>query len=259
MELKMEKLNIDGANIAYARHGKGMPMVLVHGYPLDHTIWDEVVPQLEKKFDLIIPDLRGFGESDVKASDNTLTGYATDIATLLNYLKIEKACLAGHSMGGYVALAFAREFPERISGLAMISSQTASDTPEIREGRLSTARQVMEKGVGMVVEAMTPKLSTNERVQDFVKRLIAQQRPEGISNALKAMAGRPDSSELFTTFKFPVVIVHGDADLLIPIKRGREMKAALPSANYFELAGLGHMAMMEKPPVVTKALRTLIK
>jgi pimeloyl-ACP methyl ester carboxylesterase len=118
---------------------------------------------------------------------------------------------------------------------------------------------VIEKGVGMVVEAMTPKLSTNERVQDFVKRLIAQQRPEGISNALKAIAGRSDSSELFATFKFPVVIVHGDADLLIPIKRGREMKAALPSANYFELAGLGHMAMMEKPPVVTKALSTLIK
>jgi 3-oxoadipate enol-lactonase len=257
MEVKMDKLNIDGANIAFIRRGKGSPLVLLHGYPLDHTIWDGVVPLLEKEFDLIIPDMRGFGKSDVNASDDNLTNYATDMAKLLNHLKIGKAGLAGHSMGGYVALAFAREFPDRVSGLAMISSQTLSDTPEIRESRLSTARQVMEKGVGIVVEAMTPKLSTDERVQDFVKRLIAHQRPEGISNALKAMAGRTDSSELFPTFKFPVVIVHGDADLLIPIKRAREMRAALPTAYYIELAGLGHMAMMEKPDDVTKALTSL--
>jgi 3-oxoadipate enol-lactonase len=255
----MEKLNIDGTGIAYIRRGRGSPLVLIHGYPLDHTIWNGVVLLLEKEFDLIIPDMRGFGKSDVKASDDNLTIFATDMAKLLNQLKIGNACLAGHSMGGYVALAFARQYPERVSGLAMVSSQTPSDTPEIRESRLATARQVVEKGVGLVVEAMTPKLSTEKRIQDYVKRLIAEQRPEGLSNALKAMAGRADSSELFSTFKFPVVIVHGDADLLIPIKRAREMKAALPTAFYFELAGLGHMAMMEKPDAVAKALTSLIE
>ncbi len=254
----MEKLNIDGIDIAYVRRGRGTPLVLIHGYPLDHTIWDGVATLLDKEFDLIIPDLRGFGESGVMESDNSIIGYATDIAGLLSHLKIKKANLAGHSMGGYVALAFAREFPERVSGLAMVSSQTVADTPETRENRLSTAKQVMEKGVGVVVESMTPKLSTDQRVQDFVQHLITRQRPTGICNALNAMAGRPDSTELFATFKFPVLIIHGDADVLIPVKRGREMKAALPSAQYFELAGLGHMAMMEKPEAVADALRSFV-
>ena len=253
----MEKLNIDGIDLAYVRRGRGNSLVLIHGYPLDHTIWDEVGPFMEKDFDLIIPDLRGFGESGVMESDNSIIGYATDIAGLLSHLKIKKASLAGHSMGGYVALAFAREFPDRVSGLAMVSSQTGADTPEIRENRLSTAKQVMEKGVGVVAEAMTPKLSTDKRVQDFAQHLIGKQRPKGISNALNSMAGRPDSTELFGTFKFPVLIIHGDADLLIPVKRGREMKAALPAAQYFELAGRGHMAMMEKPEAVAGALRRL--
>ena len=188
----MEKLNIDGMDIAYVRQGKGKPLVLIHGYPLDHTIWDEISPFLEKEFDLIIPDLRGFGESGVVESDNSIIGYATDIAGLLGHLKIKRAGLAGHSMGGYIALAFAREFPDRISGLAMVSSQTVADTPETRENRLSTAKQVMEKGVGVVVESMTPKLSTDKRIQDFAHQLIGKQRPKGISNALNSMAGRPD-------------------------------------------------------------------
>jgi len=254
----MEKLNIDGIDIAYVRRGKGNPLVLIHGYPLDHTIWDEVVPLMEKDFDLIIPDLRGFGESGIMESDNSILGYATDIAGLLSQLKIKKASIAGHSMGGYVALAFAREFPDRVSGLAMVSSQIGADTPETKESRLSTAKQVMEKGVSVVAESMTPKLSADKRVQDFAQHLIGKQRPNGVSNALNSMAGRSDSSELFGKFKFPVLIIHGDADLLIPVKRGREMKAALPAAQYFELAGRGHMAMMEKPEAVANAFQSFV-
>jgi 3-oxoadipate enol-lactonase len=231
---------------------------LIHGYPLDHTIWEQVGSISEKEFDLIIPDLRGFGGSDAKEFDNSVNGFARDIGGLLNHLNVKKACLAGHSMGGYVALAFAREFPDKVSGLAMVSSQILSDTPEIREGRLNTATQVMEKGVGTVVDTMAPKLSTDENIRGYVKCLIALQRPIGISNALKAIAGRPDSSELFASFKFPVVIMHGDADVLIPTKRGREMKATLPSAYYYELEGIGHMPMMEDPNAVAEALSVLV-
>ena len=255
----MEKLNVNGIDIAYVRYGKGVPIVLIHGYPLDHTIWDEIGPYLEKDFDLIIPDLRGFGESGVMESDHSIIAYATDIAALLSRLKIEKAILAGHSMGGYVALAFAQEFPERVSGLVMVSTQTVADTPENKATRLATAKQVMGKGVGIVVEAMTPKLSSEPRIRDFVKLLISHQQTLGVSNALNAMAGRFDLTELFTTFKFPTVIIHGDVDMLIPVNRGREMKAALPSAEYFELAGLGHMAMMENPRTVADAFRSFVK
>src|SRR5512135_3435417 len=112
--MEMQKVNIDGVNLAYARRGTGAPMVLIHGYPLDHSIWDEIAPFLEHDFELIIPDLRGFGESDVMEADDSIIEYASDIAGLLDHLKIRKAFLAGHSMGGYVALAFAREYEARV-------------------------------------------------------------------------------------------------------------------------------------------------
>jgi 3-oxoadipate enol-lactonase len=254
----MERVNIDGINIAFDRRGKGVPLVLIHGYPLDHTIWEEVAVSLVDEFDLIIPDLRGFGASDAIEADDSIIDYATDVAGLLNHLKIKKAYLVGHSMGGYVVMAFAREYQERVSGVGLVSTQTQADTPERRKGRVATAKQVLAQGMGIVVESMTPKLSADGRVQDFARSLITRQRPLGIFGALNAMAGRPDSTELLTTFNFPAVIVHGDTDALIPVERGREMKAALPSAHYVELAGSGHMPMMENPKAVADAIRFFV-
>jgi pimeloyl-ACP methyl ester carboxylesterase len=251
-----EKVNIDGINLAYARRGRGAPLVLIHGYPLDHSIWNELIPLLEPSFDLIVPDLRGFGRSDVLEADDSIIDYASDIADLLRRLKIKRAYLAGHSMGGYVALAFAREYEQRVLGLAMIASQTLADPPERKEARYATAKQVVEEqSVGTVVEAMAPKLSADMRIQEFARNLISKQPPLGIFSALYAMADRPDSSDIFAAFPFPVVIVHGDADALIPVDRGREMKASLQSAHYVELPGVGHLPMMENPQAVAGALQ----
>jgi 3-oxoadipate enol-lactonase len=255
----MQKLNIAGINIAYERRGHGEPLVLIHGYPFDHTIWDEVAPLLENDFDLIIPDLRGFGQSDLMEADSSIVDFASDLADLLTHLKIKRAILAGHSMGGYVALAFAREYPGRVSGLGLISSQVLADPPDRKEGRYETAKQVIGHGTSIVVDSMTPQLSTDERVRTFVRELISKQKPLAISNALTAMAERPDSNDLLPNFKFPVVIIHGDADALIPVERGREMKAALPAAHFIELVGLGHMTMMESPQTVADALRLFLK
>jgi 3-oxoadipate enol-lactonase len=256
--MESAKLNIDGIDIAYIRRGKGMPLILIHGYPLDHSIWDKVAPLLVDDFDLTIPDLRGFGGSDLIEADQSIIDYASDLAGLMTHFRIRKAALVGHSMGGYVALAFAREYPERVSALAMIASQVLADPPERKEGRYATAKQVMEQGVGPVVESMTPKLSADPGVQAFVRELMSKQRPMAVASALKVMAERPDSADMFATFRFPVVIVHGDADALIPVDRSREMKAALGSARYAELAGVGHMPMLEKPEAVAEALHFFV-
>ena len=107
----IKKLTLTGIDLAYDRRGSGTPLVLIHGYPLDHSIWDEVAGLLENDFDLIIPDVRGFGESTAVDEPYTMTNLAGDVAALLDSLEIEKAAFAGHSMGGYVALAFAKAFP----------------------------------------------------------------------------------------------------------------------------------------------------
>ena len=254
----MKKVNINGIQIAYARKGTGKPLVLVHGYPLDHTIWDEVVSLLENDFDIIFPDLRGFGQSDVVESQYKILDMATDIAGLLDQLGFKKAAIAGHSMGGYISLAFARAYPDRVTGLGLIASQALADPPENKIGRYDAAEEIMKTGVEPVAEGMSTKLTPDERVQAYVRGLIAAQHPAGLAGALKAMAERDDSSSILSSFQFPVVLIHGKADELIPVQRAQEIKSAISQATLMELSSVGHMPMMENPQATATALKTLL-
>ena len=241
----MDTVAVNGINLAYTRLGKGAPLMLVHGFPLDSSSWNELIPYLKDHFDLILPDLRGFGKSTTVESPYTLSDMADDLAGLLDHLGVEKTALAGHSMGGYISLAFAKKYPQRVIGLGLVASQAAADAPEGKERRYKTAADVAEKGVGVVVEAMTPKLSADVRVQEFVRGVIERQSKQAVIGALKAMAEREDAMPILSSFNFPLVLIHGDADQLIPIERAKEIKSANPSATLLELKGAGHMPMME--------------
>jgi pimeloyl-ACP methyl ester carboxylesterase len=253
----METVDVNGIRLAYDRRGKGAPLVLLHGYPLDHHLWDEVAPLLEDTFDLILPDLRGFGESSTIDSFYAMEDYATDIGSLLDKLGIKKAALAGHSMGGYVALAFVRLFPERVRGLGLVSSQVLADPTERKEARYKSAAEVMEHGIDSVVETMAPKFTSNEKLQAFARASMERQQPAAYIGALKAMASRVDSTPLLASFRFPVVLIHGTSDELIPIDRAREVKAALPQAHLVEISGAGHIPMMEDKEKTAEALKFL--
>jgi 3-oxoadipate enol-lactonase len=253
----MEKINVNDIELAYERHGKGTPLVLLHGYPLDHHLWDEVVPLLKDTFDLIIPDLRGFGESTTVETPYTMDDFASDIAGLLDKLGIQKTAIAGHSMGGYVALAFARLYPERISGLGLVSTQVLADPPDRKEGRYKSAAEVAEKGISGVVDVMTARLTSNEQVQAFARKSMERQQPIAYIGALQAMAERQDATALLASMKYPIVVIHGDADIMIPVDRGREVKAALSEAHLVEIKGAGHMPMCEAPNEIAQALMML--
>jgi len=254
----MERVSVNGIQLAYIRKGTGKPLVLVHGYPLDHSIWNEILPFLENDFDIILPDLRGFGQSDVVESQYKIADMATDIAGLLDELGIEKIALVGHSMGGYVSLAFANAYPKRVLGLGLVASQVLADTPDRKQGRYEAAEEILKTGVEPVAKAFSPKLTPDKRVQAYVYGLIAGQRPAGLAGALKAMAERDDSTSILSGFKFPVAIIHGDLDALIPIQRAQEIKAAIPHATLTELLGVGHMPMLEDPQATATALKNLL-
>lgn len=255
--MEMKTFTVNGIEIAYERRGSGEPLLLIHGFPFDHTAWNSVIPLLENDFDVILPDLRGFGKSSSPESVYRIADMAVDLAGLLDHLSIEKAAVAGHSMGGYVSLAFAKACPNRVSGLALISSQAAADSPERKEGRYKTAQEVEEKGVGAVADAMTPKLSANAEVQKLVRELIQKQGKPGVVGALKAMAEREDMTSILPAFDFPVVLVHGDSDELIPLEKSEEMKTLLPASQLVVLPGAGHMPMVEFPKETAEALKLL--
>jgi pimeloyl-ACP methyl ester carboxylesterase len=253
----MQKISVNGISLAYERCGKGAPLLLVHGFPLDHTTWEPLVPHLEASFDLILPDLRGFGQADAPDGAYTVEQMASDLAALLDVLKIKQTYVAGHSMGGYVSLAFARAYPERVLGLGMIGSQAAADSPEGKAKRYATVGEVAVNGVSAVV-GMSEKLSANLAHVPFFRELILHQHPSGVIGGLKAMAERPDASQLFAVFDFPVVLVHGQVDGLISPERSREMKALLPSAKLTELPGVGHSPALEAPVETAQALSTFL-
>jgi len=253
----MEQININGIKLAYIRQGKGTPLVLLHGYPLDHQLWDEVIPLLKDSFDLIVPDLRGFGESTTVDTPYTMDDIASDIAGLLDHLGVQKTAIVGHSMGGYVALAFARLYPERMNGLGLVSSQLLADPPDRKEGRYKTAADVAEKGISGVVDAMTSKFTSSPQWQAFARKNMEEQRPAAYVGALKAMAERVDSTPLLSSIKYPVVVIHGNADMLIPIDRAREVKAALPKTHLVEVKGVGHVPMLDAPHDTAQGLMQL--
>jgi 3-oxoadipate enol-lactonase len=253
----MEKVNVNGIELAYTRRGNGTPLVLLHGFPLDHHLWDETAAHLEGIFDLIMPDLRGFGGSTTVDTPYTMDDLASDIAGLLDQLGVEKAAIAGHSMGGYVALAFARLHPGRVSGLGLISSQVLADPPDRKEGRYKTAADVAEKGIGGVVDAMTTKFTSNPELQVFARKNMEGQSPAAFIGSLKAMAERHDSTPLLASIKYPVLVLHGDADQLIPVDRAREVRDAVPQTRYVELKGVGHIPMMEAVDETVEALKHL--
>jgi pimeloyl-ACP methyl ester carboxylesterase len=170
-------------------------------------------------------------------------------------MRIDKALIAGHSMGGYIALAFAKSYPDRLLGLGLVATQVLPDTSERKLSRYRTVDQVKEFGLEPLAKTMAEKLTSNSSLQVELSNLIRQQPKEGVVRALKALAERPDQSSTLKLLQAPVVIVHGDADMLIPVDRAREMKDLKPDAFLVVIPKAGHMPMMEYPSETAAAFQ----
>ncbi|PWH17057.1 MAG: hypothetical protein DDG60_03190 [Anaerolineae bacterium] len=245
-------------SLSYHRIGQGAPLVLLHGFPLDGAFWNPILPYLREHFDCIVPDLRGFGASPLTEPGYTLEEMAADLSALLVELDISAAFLAGHSMGGYIALAFARCFNDQLLGLALLGTQAAPDAPERRQLRYETIEQVRRDGIAPVL-GMAEKLTFDLRHTPSLRQIIQRQHPVGVMGALQAMAERPDALPGLATLTVPVVIVHGLQDGLVPVERARQMHAVLPQAYLLELPGVGHSPPYEAPEQTAQAVIRLVK
>ncbi|HEY9076849.1 MAG TPA: alpha/beta fold hydrolase [Anaerolineaceae bacterium] len=248
-------MNQQTVNLSYDTYGKGIPILLIHGFPLNRSIWDAVIPSLSENALVIVPDLRGFGKSPVRKDGYSMDIFAEDILDFLNRLGIEKIAIAGHSMGGYVALAVARKARERLSGLGLVCSRVGADSPERRESRYLLAARVLAEGAQVIGEGMPAQLSHRIEIQERIREIIQDTEPEVIAGALIAMAERPDQTDLLADLNVPVLFIAGSDDLLSPPALNQQMHAAIPGSLYFEISGAGHMPMMEAPAETSRALR----
>jgi len=249
---------MDTVSLYYEERGSGTPVVLLHGFPLDHTIWNPVVPLLEIHARLILPDLRGHGKSPLGQA-NSIREMAEDVAVLLDMLDIPRAILVGHSMGGYVALAFARAHPHRLAGLGLVASQAESDTPEKQRGRYNTAADVRKHGLRKLAEGISQKLSAQPGLMETIRQIILQANPAGVVSALIAMAERPDATDWLGEIRVPAVVIAGEADALMPPDRAVTLEQLLPHSWRVSLPGVGHLPMMEAPEQTAHPLVELIQ
>lgn len=248
----------DVVKLFYEDHGSGPALVLLHGYPLDHTIWEGVVPGLASRCRVISPDLRGHGRSPAPEGVYTMRLLAKDVAALLDELGLEQVVLAGHSMGGYAALAFAQAYPDRLRGLALVASQAAADPPERRQGRYETAAQVAAQGMAPVAAAMAPRLAVDPGLVEPLRSLILRGSPTGTIGALQGMAERPDLTDFISGLDLPVLVLAGEQDAFIPVDRSRALAARLRRGRLAIIPGAGHVLMLEAPILVAEALLALI-
>lgn len=245
-------------DMSYQSFGEGTPVIFLHGFPFDGTIWLPVARLLQDRMRVILPDLRGFGSSPVTEDVYSMRLLAEDVARLMDRLELEQAVLVGHSMGGYVALAFTQSYPNRVSGLGLISTQADSDSPERRQSRYKTAEAVAHKGARIVASSMVDNLTPDPEIQSAIREIILRSQPTGIVGALKGMAERANMSDSLIHMTMPAVVIAGTADQILPLERMQVLAQMLPKGWLIEVPGGGHMLMLEQPQVIAGALKELV-
>ena len=257
----LRRLTVNGVSLAVDARGDGPAVLFIHGYPLDHTIWE---PQLEalNGWRRIAPDLRGMGQSDAPDLGYSMATYAADLAALLDALDVERTVLCGLSMGGYVVFEFLRRWRERVAGLALISTRASADSADGRRARDAAAGQARDAGAREIADSMLPTMlaaGAPGPLVEQVRAMMAATPVAGIIGALGAMRDRPDSTPLLPTLAgIPTLVIAGADDHLIPVTQTSAIADAIPGARLVVVPGAAHLPTLEAPSIVTDALRTLL-
>jgi len=229
-------------------------LLLIHGFPLDGSSWQPQVEGLSSVAGVLAPDLRGFGTDRRELPyAMTMEAYAVDLMALLDERGIERAVLCGLSMGGYVAMAFAQRWPQRVQGLILSNTRSTADTDEGKAAREQTAVDAMAKGPAVIARAMIPKVlseqtrRTQPEVAERIEAIMARQRPEAIAAASRGMALRPDRTQVLRGFNKPALIITGSDDALMPLPTSEALHAAIPSSRLAVIEGAAHLSNVEAP------------
>ena len=246
----------------FVDEGRGDPIVFLHAFPLDGTMWDRERAELSQTRRVIVPDLRGFGRSAHLPPPASLDEHADDVARILDELRIERATVAGLSMGGYISFALARLHPARLARLVLADTRSLPDSSEGRRARDENNAFLAREGVPALVDRLLPKLlapSASAEVVARVRALGGRQTKEGIAAALGALRDRPDSTPLLAGIRVPTLVIVGAADSISPPDEARAIAAAIPGAELAVIPGVGHLSNLESPAAFVTALRNWIE
>lgn len=257
------RATVNGIQVAYTDEGEGAPLLFVHGFPLSRGTWSKQVEAFKTSYRVIAPDLRGLGESEATAGAVPMSRFAEDLYALLQHLGAGPVILVGHSMGGYVALAFAKAYPQALRGLVLVGTKAGADTPEGAAARRATAEKVRTEGSSVVVNAMAPKMlaasNSDAAMAASVRDFMAPSKPEGVIGALLGMAERPDAGTWLGTIRVPALVITGADDTIIPPSESEALAKAIPGAQLKLIPKAGHLVAFEQADAFNAALGDWLK
>ena len=260
------KAVINTTQIAYSDHGIGLPVIFLHAFPLNRTMWDgEMVALLdEQRYRLVSLDWRGFGESDIVGEITTMDILAGDVVALMDHLGIEKAVLCGLSLGGYVAFACLRQYAPRIAGLILADTRPAADTPERQANREEVARLAETSGTAAIANLQLPRLIsdyTREHdplVETRIRQMINAATVPGIAATSRGMALRADASDLLASISCPTLVITGEQDAVIPPSEAQAYATSIPDAQFVTIPNAGHLSNLEQPDMFLATISSFL-
>jgi 3-oxoadipate enol-lactonase len=247
-----------GAELAVEVRGDGTPLLLVHGFPFDRTMWRHQLAALGR-CKRIAPDLRGVGGSTAPPAVDGygLAHYADDLVAILDALEIPQAALCGLSMGGYVIFELLRRHPERVKAIVLADTKPDADSADARRGRDELAAVAEREGPGAVAERQLPKLlgrHAQPEVAAQVREMAGRWSVPAIVGALRTLRDRPDSTETLRHVRVPALVMVGSEDQVSPPDVGRAMAALIPGARFHVVSDAGHLAPLEQPLVTSRLI-----
>ena len=260
----MQHVRSDDTDILYDVAGDGPPVILLHPFPVHHEFWLPAGKFLSPRYRLIMPDLRGHGESGLGEGPATMAKHAADIARVMDATQVDRAPIVGVSIGGYTIFECWRRFRHRITALVLCNTKASADNAEARSGRLAAADDVLQRGTGPFFEGMLQKVlgeTTRRSRPDLVEgahRMMRKTSAEDVAGVQRGMAERPDSLSTLKTINVPTHIVTGDEDNMTGFPEAELMKQNIPGAQMKLIAKAGHYSPWEQPEEVGRILRQFL-
>lgn len=263
--MSSQRLRSGDAEIVYWVGGNGPSVVLLHPFPANHEFWLPVADELSSRLRLILPDLRGHGESEIGDGPATMAKHAADLVRIMGDAKVGRAALIGVSIGGYILFEFWRKHRDRVAAFALCNTKAPADNAEARAGRLQAANDVLERGSESFLQTMIARLlgkTTYEMRPDLVEgalRMMRQMSPEDIAQVQRGMAERADSIETLKTIDIPTLLVTGDEDILTGIKEAEVMHQHIAGSQLRVIPKAGHYSLWEQPAEAARLLRQFLE
>ncbi len=246
--------------LAYEVIGHGRPLVLLHPFPFDGTYWRDTAARLQDGAQIITPDLRGFGKSQLGTHGFSIDDLADDVAALLDTLGHATAIVGGLSMGGYVSLAFAARHAARLSGLILADTKADLDSPPAKQARTDAMELVRTAGVNAYLDKQLPRLLAAGAAQVLQRqvRALAQQPPASVIAGFEALRDRPDRASVLASVRVPALVIVGALDVITPPQDAHAMANALPHCRLVEIPHVGHLANLEAPAAFSTAVQDFL-